>query len=108
MLAIRSAWELFMSVVHSGANRFGVVVVGAGIVGAACAHECVRQGMSVAIVDGDAIGRGATSAAMGHIVVMDDSDAQFTLTRYSQKLWQELRPAPFLRMSSTNPGEPSG
>jgi len=29
---------------------------------------------------------------MGHIVVMDDSEAQFALTRYSQQLWQELRP----------------
>jgi glycine/D-amino acid oxidase-like deaminating enzyme len=29
---------------------------------------------------------------MGHIVVMDDSDAQFALTHYSQRLWQELRP----------------
>ncbi len=82
-----------MSAANSGAMRFDVVVVGAGIVGAACADECIRQGMSVALVDGDAIGGGATSAAMGHIVVMDDSEAQFALTRYSQKLWQELRPA---------------
>src|SRR5246127_190211 len=29
---------------------------------------------------------------MGHIVVMDDSEAQFALTRYSQRLWQALRP----------------
>jgi glycine/D-amino acid oxidase-like deaminating enzyme len=29
---------------------------------------------------------------MGHIVVMDDSEAQFALTRYSQQLWQALRP----------------
>jgi D-hydroxyproline dehydrogenase subunit beta len=28
---------------------------------------------------------------MGHIVVMDDSEAQFALTRYSQRLWQGLR-----------------
>jgi D-hydroxyproline dehydrogenase subunit beta len=28
---------------------------------------------------------------MGHIVVMDDSEAQFALTRYSQQLWQALR-----------------
>ena len=28
---------------------------------------------------------------MGHIVVMDDSEAQFALTRYSQQLWQDLR-----------------
>jgi glycine/D-amino acid oxidase-like deaminating enzyme len=27
---------------------------------------------------------------MGHIVVMDDSPAQMALTRYSQKLWQDL------------------
>ncbi len=28
---------------------------------------------------------------MGHVVVMDDSEAQFALTRYSQELWQKLR-----------------
>jgi len=48
--------------------------------------------MRVAVVDGDVIGGGATAAGMGHIVVMDDSEAQFALTRYSQQLWQELRP----------------
>jgi D-hydroxyproline dehydrogenase subunit beta len=71
---------------------FDVVIVGAGIVGAACADECSRLGMRVAVVDQDAIGSGATAAGMGHIVAMDDSDAQFALTRYSQRLWQELRP----------------
>jgi glycine/D-amino acid oxidase-like deaminating enzyme len=69
-----------------------VVIVGAGIVGAACADELARRGLSVTVVDGDVIGSGATAAGMGHIVVMDDSDAQFALTRYSQQLWQELRP----------------
>src|SRR5262249_37164520 len=33
-----------------------------------------------------------TAAGMGHIVVMDDSEAQFALTRYSQQLWDELVP----------------
>jgi glycine/D-amino acid oxidase-like deaminating enzyme len=70
---------------------YDVVIVGAGIVGAACANECVRRGMRVAVVDRDIVGGGATAAGMGHIVVMDDSDAQFALTRYSQRLWQELR-----------------
>jgi glycine/D-amino acid oxidase-like deaminating enzyme len=28
---------------------------------------------------------------MGHLVVMDDSEAQFALTRYSQKLWDDIR-----------------
>jgi glycine/D-amino acid oxidase-like deaminating enzyme len=68
-----------------------VVVVGAGIVGAACADEFARRGMRVAVVDRDLVGGGATAAGMGHIVVMDDSEAQFALTRYSQKLWQALR-----------------
>jgi glycine/D-amino acid oxidase-like deaminating enzyme len=48
--------------------------------------------MRVAVVDSDVIGGGATAAGMGHIVVMDDSEAQFALTRYSQQLWQNLRP----------------
>jgi glycine/D-amino acid oxidase-like deaminating enzyme len=30
---------------------------------------------------------------MGHIVVMDDSEPQFELCRYSQVLWNELRPS---------------
>lgn len=68
-----------------------VLIVGAGIVGAACAEACAREGMRVAVLDNDVIGGGATAAGMGHIVVMDDSEAQFALTRYSQRLWQELR-----------------
>src|SRR5271166_4935773 len=71
---------------------YDVVVVGTGIVGAACADELARCGRRVAIIGADIIGSGATAAGMGHIVVMDDSDAQFALTRYSQQLWQALRP----------------
>ncbi len=36
------------------------------------------------------IGGGATAAGMGHLAVMDDSEAQFALTSYSQMLWREL------------------
>src|SRR5580693_9501606 len=70
---------------------YDVAIVGAGIVGAACADEFARRGLSVAVVDRDQIGSGATSAGMGHVVTMDDSEAQFALTRYSQQLWQQLR-----------------
>jgi D-hydroxyproline dehydrogenase subunit beta len=73
-------------------DTYDVVIVGAGIVGAACADEFARRGMRVAVVDHDMIGGGATAAGMGHIVTMDDSEAQFALTRYSQQLWQRLRP----------------
>lgn len=72
-------------------QAYDVLIVGAGIVGAACADEFARRGLRVMLLDRDVVGSGATAAGMGHIVVMDDSDAQFTLTRYSQTLWQELR-----------------
>jgi glycine/D-amino acid oxidase-like deaminating enzyme len=70
---------------------YDVVVVGTGIVGAACADEFARCSRRVALIGADIVGSGATAAGMGHIVVMDDSDAQFRLTRYSQQLWQALR-----------------
>lgn len=71
---------------------YDVVIVGGGIVGAACARECAAAGMRVGIVEDHIVGGGATAAGMGHIVVMDDSEAQFALTRYSQQLWRDLAP----------------
>lgn len=71
-------------------NSPDVLVVGAGIVGAACAWELSKAGLRVTVVDEGFPACGATGASMGHIVVMDDSEAQFSLTRYSQTLWNEL------------------
>ncbi|MCU1330489.1 MAG: dependent oxidoreductase [Bryobacterales bacterium] len=72
---------------------FDAVVVGAGIVGAACARELARAGLHVAVCEASGmIGGGATAAGMGHLAVMDDSDPQFALTSYSQALWSELAP----------------
>jgi D-hydroxyproline dehydrogenase subunit beta len=67
-----------------------VVILGAGIVGAACARECAGRGLKTLVVDSGIVGGGATAAGMGHIVVMDDSPAQLALTRYSQQLWLVL------------------
>jgi D-hydroxyproline dehydrogenase subunit beta len=72
------------------ADTFDVLVLGAGIVGAACAMECAARRLRVAVVEPGTIGGGATAAGMGHIVVMDDSPAQLALTRYSQQLWRQL------------------
>jgi glycine/D-amino acid oxidase-like deaminating enzyme len=69
-----------------------ILIIGAGIVGAACAAECARAGLSVLVLDCGPIAGGTTAAGMGHIVVMDDSAPQFALTHYSRKLWHELRP----------------
>ena len=73
-------------------SSYDVIILGGGIVGAACANECARAGLSVAVVEPRIVGGGATAAGMGHIVTMDDSTAQFALTRYSQQLWNALAP----------------
>ena len=67
---------------------YDVLIVGAGIVGAACAAACAAEGLTVGIAEAETIGGGATAAGMGHLVVMDDSEAQFALTHYSRTLWQ--------------------
>jgi glycine/D-amino acid oxidase-like deaminating enzyme len=71
-------------------TTYDVVVVGAGIVGAACAYFLMREGLRVAVLEGGTVGGGATSAAMGHLVAMDDSPAQLALTKLSLQLWKEL------------------
>lgn len=70
-----------------------VVIVGAGIVGAACARALARDGFQVLVIDRAPVGSGATAAGMGQVVVMDDSEAEFALTRYSQGLWNDLATA---------------
>jgi len=69
---------------------YDVVVVGGGIVGAACGAACARGGMKVLVLERGLIGGGATATAMGHLVVMDDSEAQLALTAYSRRLWHDL------------------
>jgi len=69
------------------------IVIGAGIVGAACARELARAGMRVSVLDASFAGGGTTAAGMGHLVAMDDSPVQLSLTAESVRLWRELRPA---------------
>jgi glycine/D-amino acid oxidase-like deaminating enzyme len=66
------------------------VIIGAGIVGSACGAEFARAGLRTTIVEAFITGGGTTAAGMGHLVVMDDSPAQFALTKYSLELWNEL------------------
>src|SRR5688572_14963907 len=73
-----------------GLPRFDALIVGAGIVGTACARELALAGLRVGVLEADTVGGGATAAGMGHIVVIDDSPAQLGLTRYSQRLWADL------------------
>jgi D-hydroxyproline dehydrogenase subunit beta len=73
-------------------KNYDVLIVGAGIVGCACARELSHAGLRVGLVEGNVPSAGATAAGMGHLVVMDDSPAQLQLTRYGRALWQQLIP----------------
>ncbi|KRB11380.1 FAD-dependent oxidoreductase [Lysobacter sp. Root690] len=73
---------------------FDLIVIGAGIVGTACAELAVREGLRVAVVESGAVGGGATAAAMGHLVAMDDDPAELALSRYSLGLWERFATLP--------------
>jgi D-hydroxyproline dehydrogenase subunit beta len=69
---------------------YDVAIVGAGIVGAACAASLSARRFRTIVIEAGGVASGATAAGMGHIVVMDDSEAQFALTKYSRGLWSDL------------------
>src|SRR5882762_3424216 len=91
--SVAPKWDAGVSRISVAVSQtFDIVIVGAGIVGAACAAECAGAGLKVLVLDRGPIAGGTTAAGMGHIVVMDDSEAQFALTNYSRQLWLQLRP----------------
>ena len=67
-----------------------VIVIGAGIVGAACAQALAQVGQRVLVLDAQR--GGATGAGMGHLVVMDDNPAELALSQYSVAQWRALAP----------------
>lgn len=69
-----------------------MAVVGAGIVGAACADALSAAGLSVALFESRFPGGGASAASMGHLLVLDDSEAEFALSALSRRLWDGLVP----------------
>ncbi|MEB0090448.1 FAD-dependent oxidoreductase [Pseudomonas sp. CCI1.2] len=64
-----------------------VIVIGAGIVGSACADELARRGLDVLVIDSQR--GGATAVGMGHLVTMDDNPAELALSQYSVGVWRE-------------------
>lgn len=78
-----------------------VLVVGAGIVGAACALELRQQGLRVTLIDAGSPGCGVTAAGMGHLVALDETDEELDLCLLSLRLWQEFM------LAHPGVGEPS-
>lgn len=85
----------------SAANAtYDLIVIGAGIIGTSCADAASAEGLRVALVEPGPIGGGATAAAMGHLVAMDDDPAELALARYSLRQWEahaDLKEAEFSR-----------
>ncbi|WP_186138473.1 NAD(P)/FAD-dependent oxidoreductase [Burkholderia gladioli] len=73
--------------------RADAIVIGAGIVGAACAAALAARGLAVEVLDAGGIGGGMTAAGMGHLVVMNDTPAELALTRDSLARWRALAPS---------------
>jgi D-hydroxyproline dehydrogenase subunit beta len=69
-------------------KHYDLIIVGAGIIGTACADYASEVGLKVAVVEPGPIGGGATAAAMGHLVAMDDNPAELALAHYSLGLWE--------------------
>jgi glycine/D-amino acid oxidase-like deaminating enzyme len=68
-----------------------VLVIGAGMVGAACAYYCAAAGLRVGVVERGAVAGGTTSAGEGNILVSDkEPGAELDLALLSLRLWAEL------------------
>jgi len=72
-------------------NRTRVVVIGAGIVGAACARELSLAGFDVLVVDRGRPAGGTTSHGEGNVLVSDkEPGAELALAQLSARLWPEV------------------
>src|SRR5437588_7973598 len=68
-----------------------VLVIGAGIVGAACAFYCANAGLRVTVLDRGSIAGGTTSAGEGNILVSDkEPGPELDLALLASRLWSEL------------------
>jgi len=80
-------------------TNFDLIVVGLGVLGAACADAATAAGLRVVAIERGGIGGGATAAAMGHLVAMDDDAAELALSSYSLRLWDEFADLPQAQFS---------
>jgi glycine/D-amino acid oxidase-like deaminating enzyme len=75
--------------------RADLVVIGAGIVGAASAYYAAREGLSVTVVERGPIVSGTTGAGEGNILVSDkEPGPELDLALLSNRQWRELADLP--------------
>ncbi|MGW7327597.1 NAD(P)/FAD-dependent oxidoreductase [Streptomyces sp. NPDC054840] len=72
-------------------HSLDAVIIGAGVVGAACASYAARAGLSVAVVDRGPVAGGTTGAGEGNLLVSDkEAGPELDLALLSTRLWVEL------------------
>lgn len=70
---------------------YDIAIIGAGIVGSACAHAFAERGASVAIVDRSLPASGTSSHCEGNLLVSDKGPGpELDLARHSLAIWPEL------------------
>jgi D-hydroxyproline dehydrogenase subunit beta len=75
----------------SQARSYDAVVIGAGIVGAACGYFLARSGLTVAVAERGAVASGTTGGGEGNILVSDkEPGPELALAQLSRRLWREL------------------
>jgi glycine/D-amino acid oxidase-like deaminating enzyme len=80
-----------VSAAANGSPTSDVVVIGAGMVGAACAFYAARAGFSVTVVDRGAVAGGTSGAGEGNLLVSDkEPGPELDLAMRSQELWRSL------------------
>ncbi|MCI0685661.1 MAG: FAD-binding oxidoreductase [Sporichthyaceae bacterium] len=68
-----------------------VLVIGAGVVGAACAYFAARAGLTVTVVDRGSVAGGTTGAGEGNLLVSDkEPGPELDLALLSARLWRDL------------------
>ncbi|MFI6736246.1 NAD(P)/FAD-dependent oxidoreductase [Nonomuraea sp. NPDC050451] len=68
-----------------------VIVVGAGVVGAACAYYAARAGLDVTVVDRGPVAGGTTGSGEGNVLVSDkEPGPELELALLSNRLWRSL------------------
>lgn len=80
-----------------GDLRTGVVIVGGGLTGCACAWSFAASGIHVVLLEAGTVGSGATAGGLG--LIREDFDASFQQTaaahglRAARLLWNDMRRA---------------
>ncbi|MEU2434249.1 FAD-dependent oxidoreductase [Streptomyces sp. NPDC007861] len=67
------------------------VIIGAGVVGAACAYYASRAGLAVTVLDRGSVAGGTTGTGEGNLLVSDkEAGPELDLALLSTRLWREL------------------